>query len=320
MSARPHVDLDRIAAHDLDLMSIEPSTGTGNNGEPVVIRRLSEQEAHDLIKEHLPLVGHLVREAMGRMPAHAPRDDFASAGHLALVQATKAFDPDRGVPFTKYASRRIRGAILDEMRAQDWAPRSVRRLARDVEETRSRLATDLGIVPTNQMIASELGVPVEAVRANVDDVDRARVHSLDLTMTETGADAFEALIPSNSATPEEDVLRAEKVHYVSAAVAALPERLRIVVEDYFLRERPMADIAEDLGVSDSRISQMRAEALVLLRDAVHNALDPHLVPGPTGRVGVGERRRQGYFSEVATRASRHRLPSTPVPEQQQRSA
>ena len=98
-------------------------------------------DADALVTSHMALVGHLVRETMSRLPAHVNRDDLTSAGLAALVQASRSYDEERGVPFTRYATTRIRGAILDELRGIDWASRSVRRRAREIDETRSRLAT-----------------------------------------------------------------------------------------------------------------------------------------------------------------------------------
>src|SRR5689334_15129313 len=109
---------------------------------------LSSRELDDLVRAHLPLVGHLVRELLGRVPAHVSRDDLASAGMAALASAAKNFDPARGTPFTAFAATRIRGALLDELRGLDWASRSVRSRARRVEAAEQQLTATLGRVPT----------------------------------------------------------------------------------------------------------------------------------------------------------------------------
>ena len=126
----------------------------------------------------MPLVGHIVRETMGRLPGHVNRDDLTSAGLAALVQAARSYDETRGVPFARYAATRIRGAILDELRGIDWASRSVRRRARELDDTRTQLAGDLGRVPTDAEVAEAAGVTVDEVAANDDDVSRAQVMSL----------------------------------------------------------------------------------------------------------------------------------------------
>jgi RNA polymerase sigma factor for flagellar operon FliA len=262
-----------------------------------------------LITGNMPLVGHIVRETMTRVPSHVNRDDLTSAGLTALVQAAQAFDPERGVPFERYAATRIRGAIVDELRSVDWASRSVRRRARDLDETRTRLSATLGRTPTVAEVASAMGLSVDEVVANDDDVNRAQVLSLQGTTTSS----LDELLPTRAPSPEQLVEHQEKLAYLVEAIAELPERLRIVVQDYFFAERPMADIAAELGVTDSRISQMRAEALVLLRDALNHALEPSLVQ-PAGKPGgVANRRREAYFAAVAARhAEAARRPAAPA--------
>lgn len=260
--------------------------------------RLAPSAARDeLITSHLPLVGHLVRETLARVPAHVSRDDLTSAGMAALVQAAGSFDAERGVVFARYAATRIRGAILDELRGIDWASRSVRRRARQLDESRAQLAAELGRVPSTAEVASALGLSVEEVVANDEDVSRATVMSLQ----GFGDTPVEDLLPTVEPSPEAQLEHRERLGYLVDAVAELPERLRTVVEDYFFAERPMADIAADLGVSESRISQMRAEALVLLKGAMNAALAPELVAPATRPQGCAARRREAYFAAVANR-------------------
>lgn len=251
----------------------------------------------ELITSHMPLVGHIVRETMGRVPSHVNRDDLTSAGLTALVLAARAFDATRGVPFDRYAATRIRGALLDELRSVDWASRSVRRRARDLAETRNQLAVVLGRTPSLAEVARATGLSEEEVVANDDDVSRAQVLSLQGSTTTP----IEELVPTRAPSPEDLLEHGERLTYLREAIAELPDRLRVVVEDYFFAERPMADIAADLGVTDSRISQMRAEALSLLRDALNHELEPSLLH-PTGKAGgVAQRRRESYFAAVAAR-------------------
>lgn len=262
----------------------------------------------ELITSHLPLVGHIVRETMARVPGHVQRDDLTSAGLTALVQAAHGFDAERGVPFARYAATRIRGAVLDELRSVDWATRSVRRRARDLDETRTRLTAGLGRVPTDAEVASALGLTPEEVAGNAEDLARASVLSLEGGSDAEGASYAETLV-SPTLSPEQAIEHQEQLTYLVEAVAELPERLRIVVEGYFLAERPMAEIAEELGVTESRVSQLRAEAMVLLRDAINTQLDPHLVPAPARPDGVAQRRRESYFAAVA---ARHAAGARPV--------
>jgi RNA polymerase sigma factor FliA len=257
----------------------------------------STHDADHLVTSHMALVGHLVRESLSRLPGHVSRDDLTSAGLAALVQAARSYDEARGVPFTRYATTRIRGAIIDELRGVDWASRSVRRKARELDETRSRLASELGRPATDQELSRATGLTVEEIAGNAEDVSRASVMSLQ----GFGETPIDEVLPTRAPSPEERVEHNEKVAYLVDAVALLPERLRAVVEGYFFAERPMAEIAEELGVSESRISQMRAEALVLLKDAMNSALEPDLVTPHQRPDGCAARRREAYFAAVASR-------------------
>lgn len=245
---------------------------------------------------NMPLVGHIVRETMGRVPSHVNRDDLVSNGLTALVQAAQAFDESRGVPFQRYAATRIRGAVLDGLRSIDWASRSVRRRARDLDETRARLAVALGRPPSESEVAQAAGLTEQEVKSNDDDIVRAQVLSI-----QGSATTLDDLLPASAPSPEAQIEHREQLTYLVEAIAELPDRLRTVIEDYFFLERPMADIAADLGVTDSRISQMRAEALSLLRDALNHALEPSLVSEQGKPGGCASRRREAYFAAVAER-------------------
>lgn len=254
-----------------------------------------------LAEQHVPLVAHLVREVSARVPATVDRDDLRSAGLVALVLASKSFDPALGVPFAAYAVTRIRGALLDELRSIDWASRSVRRRGREIEATRQRLANALGAFPDDAKVAAELGLTASDV-ARVDaDVSRATV--LSIHATEDGTIDLPA---TRTLGPAEVFERTEQLEYLSDAIAELPQRLQLVVRGYFLEQRPMAEIGEELGVSESRVSQLRAEALVLLRRVMAEALEPHLAEAPAERGGVAERRKAEYADAVHTRHASRR--------------
>lgn len=264
---------------------------------PAATRPAPEPSSDSLVTAHVPLVAHLVRETLSRVPDHVDRDDLNSAGLMALVHASRAFDPERGIPFARYAATRIRGALLDELRSVDWASRSVRRRGREIEQTRARLATALRQVPDDTRVAAELGLTLAEIQRSDEDLSRASVLSLDLENDHGAAD----VLPTQDPTPDAQLEHRERLQYLDEAVAELPERLRAVVQGYFIDERPMAELAEELGVSESRISQMRAEALVLLRDGLNSALDPELVKPSSRPHGCAARRREAYFRAVAER-------------------
>jgi RNA polymerase sigma factor FliA len=210
----------------------------------------TETDVDALVTSHIPVVSHIVRETMGRVPSHVSRDDLTSAGLAALVQASKSFDAERGVPFARYAATRVRGAILDELRGIDWASRSVRRRARDLDSTRSQLAAILGRMPSAQEVADSAGMTLAEVAQNEDDIARAQVLSLQGAQDSS----LEDLLPTGGPTPEQVVEHRERLTYLIEAVVELPERLRLVIADYFLEERPMVEIAAELGVTESRVS------------------------------------------------------------------
>jgi RNA polymerase sigma factor FliA len=253
----------------------------------------AERRREDTVRKHMPLVGHLVREMLARVPTHVNKDDLMSAGYTALVAAARSFDDGRGVPFPRFAATRIRGALLDELRGLDWASRSVRQKARRTDGARQALTAELGRAPTVTEVADRLGCRVEDIESADDDVHRAVVFSLQGFATATMDD----LVTEPGAGPEELLLRRERLGYLRDAVEVLPERLRAVVVGYFFAERPMADIAAELGVSESRVSQLRSEAIELLRDGLNTHLEPALATAPA-REGCVARRRAAYYDRI----------------------
>ncbi|WP_250007029.1 sigma-70 family RNA polymerase sigma factor [Actinoplanes sp. M2I2] len=260
---------------------------------------VADRRREDIVQAHMPLVGHLVREMLARVPAHVNRDDLLSAGYAALVHAARGYDAERGVPFARFAAARVRGALLDELRGLDWASRSVRQRARRADTARQELIAELGRMPTVREVADRLGCSVEDIEHADDDVQRAVVFSLQGFAT-AGADD---MVTEPSAGPEEMLIRRERLGYLLDAIEALPERLRAVVRGYFFDERPMARIAEDLGVTESRVSQLRAEALKLLRDGLNTHLDPALAAENPVKPGCVARRRSAYYDQIGDRGT-----------------
>jgi RNA polymerase sigma factor for flagellar operon FliA len=258
-----------------------------------------DRALEELIREHIPLVGHLVREILSRVPGHVNRDDLTSAGLLALVTAAKAYNPEHGVPFTRFVAIRIKGSLVDALRGLDWATRSVRHRARQVDRVRTDLTAALGRTPTNGELAEALGVGVHELDAVEDDVRRAVVLSLQGFATGTAEDMISEPTPG----PEDLLVHRERIGYLHDAIEALPERLKLVVTRYFLEERPMAEVAAELGVTESRVSQLRSEALVLLKDGMNAQLNPEVLAAPARPDGCVARRRAAYFAEVANQGS-----------------
>jgi len=268
-------------------------------------RRTEEQ----LVRDHLALVHYAVAEMATKVPRHVSRDDLVSAGMAGLAQAARSFDPARGINFDRYASTRIRGSLLDELRDRDWASRSVRSKARKVTAASDELTGKLGRVPSKEEVADHMGVEVKAVDSISEDVHRAVVLNYDSMLAQGDA---EEVMPSDLRSPDAVIVDRERRAYLLDAIQALPERLRLVVVGYFFEERSMQDLAEELGVSESRISQMRAEALALLKDGMNSQLDPEALPQeakPSPRVA---RRKAAYYAAIASNSYyRTRLSTEP---------
>jgi RNA polymerase sigma factor for flagellar operon FliA len=260
-------------------------------------------EQRELVRENLAVVGYLVSEIITRVPPQVQRDDLTSAGQLALVLAARSYDPETGVPFGHYARTRIRGALLDELRAADWASRGARTRAKRLARAEERLAAELGRWPSDVELADDLKADRASIPTVRHDAHRSVVLSLDQLVEATGAAEEHVDADHHEPDPAQSLLAGERMRYLKAAVEALPERLRLVVEQYFLGERPMTEIAKELGVTESRVSQLRAEALVLLRDGLNTHLDPERVARVDRPDGVVARRRSAYYAQVAALAA-----------------
>jgi RNA polymerase sigma factor for flagellar operon FliA len=273
------------------------------------MKTATQADINARIEANLSLVKHVVFQVAVHFPRHVDREELATAGALGLVEAARRYDDSRGVPFERFAAQRIRGAILDSVRAADWAPRSVRLLARRLEATEQQLATQLGRVPTTFEMADSLGVSREELAKLQDRLFRSVVLALD---HETSDDSDEDLslvdiLKDRSAIEPSEELEIRELHaYLRDAVELLPERQRFVVVGYFLEGKTSQELARFLGVTESRISQLRSEALRNLKlgiEAQYNTESTDEVP--VGRVA----KRQAAYVDSVSNASgwTHRL-------------
>jgi len=254
------------------------------------------------IEANLPLVNHVVFQVAVHFPRHVEREELARAGALGLVEASQRYDESRGVPFERFAAQRIRGAILDSVRAADWAPRSVRNLARTLEQTEQRMANRLGRLPTLDELASELGMDRSRLHQVQDRVHRSVVLALDHYVAPDDDEELtlvDVLVDPTMLEPEEDVELREMRGYLRDAVRLLPERHRAVIIGYFLEGATSLDLARYLGVTESRISQLRSEALVMLREGIDAQFEGEIA-SPDDVKGRVARRKARYASEIAT--------------------
>jgi RNA polymerase sigma factor for flagellar operon FliA len=227
---------------------------------------------HDdkLIVDHLPLVGYVVSDVAGRSD-HLSRDDLAAAGAVALVEAARAFDASRGVPFGAYARERIAGAVRDEMRRADWAGRGARRQINDTLRAEEQLTAALGRTPTVAELADTLGVD-RATAAQGLGFARRTVASLEDSLVE---------VVSPQLSPAEVAIINERLRLLHQAIEALPERLRTIIEEVYLKDRPVTEVAAELGVTHGAVSQQRSQAIALLRGALDSVYEPEAPALPT---------------------------------------
>jgi RNA polymerase sigma factor FliA len=263
-----------------------------------------------LVTTHLPLAQFAVNAVASRisLPAHVSRDDLLSCAHVALVEVARRYSPDAGATFATYALPRLQGAVLDELRSGDWASRSVRAAARRTDAAADALTISLGRPPTREELASSLGVPRSELDSLQVDVHRAVMVSMD---AETGTDGGSIDLPDTGDSPERALLRGERARHLHEAIAALPDRLDEVVERNFFGGESLTDIAEGLGVTLSRVSQMRARALTLLHAAMSEVWDGRPV---AAEGGVRARNQQlAYVERVAGRQAAGRAVPEPAP-------
>ena len=245
---------------------------------------MNNSDRDALVLENLPLVGFITWDVYSRS-RHIDRQELASAGFEALVRAADSFDAVRGVPFGAYARQRIRGALIDEIRKNEWHTRSAVKRMKDNRDVRELLASTLNRNPTIDEMAAALGVDRSEVEEGMADEARSLTH-IDETV--------ETTVPAVEANPEEAALSLEEKGFLTEAVAALPENLRRVVEQLYFEDRTVKEIAAEQGCSSSAISQRRTEALRLIKDAIgeRDTIGDEM----TARISAN--RRESYLASV----------------------
>lgn len=265
--------------------------------------RVDTAELQKLIEDNLELVNHIVFQVAVHFPRHVDRDDLARAGALGLVEAARRYDESRGVPFQRFAAQRIRGAIIDSVRASDWAPRSIRNLSRRLEGVEQRLASSLGRVPSMGEVAEALDMSTAELQTLRDRLFRSVVLAFEHVVSEETQEELtlvDVLADPDGIEPAETIERRELHAYMRDAVALLPERHRLIVVGYFLQDRTSADLARFLGVTESRVSQMRTEALEILRHGIEAQYDGDAAPDG---VGVRVAKRRAAYAEAIQKRS-----------------
>jgi RNA polymerase sigma factor for flagellar operon FliA len=264
-------------------------------------------EMNEMIEANLPLVKHIVLQVAVHFPRHVEREELARAGALGLVEAARRFDEARGVPFDRFAAQRIRGAILDAVRAADWAPRSVRTLARKLEATEQRLASKLGRVPSIEEMAEALSMETNELNRLRDRMFRSVVLALEHEVSDDVDDDLtlvDVLVDHTAIEPSEELETRELHAYLRDAISLLPERQRLVIIGYFLEGKTSQDLARFLDVTESRISQIRSEAIQMLKDGIEAQYVADGTPREEPR-GRSARRKAAYVDAISDRSDLH---------------
>jgi RNA polymerase sigma factor FliA len=234
-------------------------------------RRTRDQGIRDrLILTYAPLVKYVAGRLGSGLPAHVDEGDLVSYGLLGLIGAIERYDPERDVKFETYAIARIKGAIIDELRAMDWVPRSVRSRAREIERAIAELERKLMRAPTDEEIAGKIGITTDELEESLTEIARSSIAALDelWTVSSSSGDQI-ALIDTIEDTeapdPQGTLSQTEMKEAIGEAIARLPEREKLVVTLYYYEELTLREIGEVLGVTESRVSQLHTKAILRLK-------------------------------------------------------
>jgi RNA polymerase sigma factor for flagellar operon FliA len=228
-----------------------------------------------LVLHYAPLVKYVAGRLGTGMPAHVDVADLVQSGIFGLVDAIEKADPGRGHTFEAYAMQRIRGAILDELRAQDWVPRSVRGRARDIERALEELGGQLQRSPTDGELADELGIGLAELKEIYARLRMTSVLALDeLIAPERGsASLADTLRDNDAADPMTALLDHDTRRQLAEAVAELAEQERTVVSLYYFENLTLSEIGRALGVTESRACQLHTRAVLRLRGRMLAAVE-----------------------------------------------
>ncbi len=247
----------------------------GANAEPchVSLSRALVQRNREIL-EQLPQVHSIAQRIHARLPRHVQLDDLVNTGVLGLIDALGKFDRGRKVELKSYATHRIRGAILDSLREQDWGPRQLRQKGRRIEEARQKLIGRLGRAPSCTELAREMSLSEEKLNALLNDLRGLCISSLQGASRTEDQELGETLTSPGGETPFELCRRAEMNALVERASAGLPARQRRILRLYYFEGLTMKEIGARLGVCESRISQMHTATLETLRNKLSRILQP----------------------------------------------
>jgi RNA polymerase sigma factor for flagellar operon FliA len=237
-------------------------------------KTIDEFAKEELIRSYLPLVKKVVHRLSGRLPKEIDLQEMLNSGIIGLVDALEKYDPKHETNFSTYAQFRIRGAILDSFRSQDWLPRSLRFKSHKIELAYHRIEQRLGRPASDEEVAIELGVTVDELQQLLGEVGTIVMLSFEELGFGHGEERFQAeeWMASRCYDPLNRLLGHEKVSLIARALDRLPEKERLVISLYFYEELNLKEIGEILGVTESRASQIRSRALFRLKGYLRSAV------------------------------------------------
>lgn len=240
---------------------------------------LDPEERERLIIEYAPLVKTIAGRLGMRLPQHVSQDDLVGAGVMGLLDAVDKYNADKGVAFKSYAEFRIRGAMLDELRAMDWVPRSVRRNARRLEAAYAKVENETMQPATDEEVAKELGIDLEAFYTLIDETRGVALISEDelgQVIPQGSFDPFLQRTPGGKTpgNPSDNLDLAELRDIVAKAIERLPRNESMVVSLYYFEELTMKEIGEIMDYTESRISQLHTKAVLRLRSSLREYFEP----------------------------------------------
>ena len=223
-------------------------------------------DSERLVREHVELVRKIAYHLVARLPPSVEVDDLIQSGVIGLLEAARNFDPAQGASFETFAGIRIRGAMIDNIRPNDWTPRSVARRARELNAAVRRVETREGREARDTEVMVEMGMDADTYHHTLRDVAAVRLSSLDAIPAAESESGPE--LPGRHATPESDTVGTRFHAALVRALDALPERERLVMSLYYEEELNLREIGEVLGVTESRACQLHARAVARLRDTL----------------------------------------------------
>jgi RNA polymerase sigma factor for flagellar operon FliA len=237
-----------------------------------------ERARERLVVAYSPLVKYVAGRMGSNLPAHVDEADLISYGLTGLISAIERFDLSRAIKFETYAITRIRGSIIDELRTLDWVPRSVRARAREIERANQKLEARLQRAPTDEEMASELGISVSDFNESLVQISTSTLVALDELWNTSENDGdhvslLDTIADRRAPDPEQIVDQGEVRDRIADAIAALPEREKLVIALYYYENLTLREVGEVLGVTESRVSQLHTKAVLRLRSKLATELD-----------------------------------------------